>query len=32
LTTGNHLCPPAPSDVKTYKVQVVGEEIQIDVP
>ena len=32
LTTGNHLCPPAPSDVKTHKIQVVGEEIQIDVP
>jgi nitrite reductase/ring-hydroxylating ferredoxin subunit len=32
VTTGAHLCPPARSDVAAYKVQVVGEEVQIDVP
>jgi nitrite reductase/ring-hydroxylating ferredoxin subunit len=31
LTTGAHLSPPAPSDVSCYKVQVVGDEVQIDV-
>jgi nitrite reductase/ring-hydroxylating ferredoxin subunit len=32
LTTGAHLCPPARSGVKAYPVQVVGEEIQADLP
>jgi nitrite reductase/ring-hydroxylating ferredoxin subunit len=32
VTTGAHLCPPARSGVASYKVQVVGEEVQIDVP
>lgn len=32
LTTGANLCPPARSGVTAYKVQVVGDEIQIDVP
>jgi NAD(P)H-dependent nitrite reductase small subunit len=32
LTTGAHLCPPAKADVKAYKVQVVGDEVQVDVP
>ena len=31
VTTGAHLCPPARGDVACYKVQVVGEEIQVDV-
>jgi nitrite reductase/ring-hydroxylating ferredoxin subunit len=31
VTSGAHLCPPAPRGVATYKVQVVGDEIQIDV-
>ncbi|MFL5244958.1 MAG: Rieske (2Fe-2S) protein [Gemmataceae bacterium] len=31
LITGSHLCPPAQAGVRAYKVQVVGEEIQIDV-
>jgi nitrite reductase/ring-hydroxylating ferredoxin subunit len=31
LTTGAHLSPPAPRDVAAYKVQVVGEEVQVDV-
>jgi nitrite reductase/ring-hydroxylating ferredoxin subunit len=31
LTTGAHLSPPAPRDVACYKVQVVGDEVQIDV-
>ncbi len=31
LTTGAHLCPPARSGVKTYAVQIVGGEVQIDV-
>lgn len=30
VTTGAHLCPPARSDVACYKVQVVGDEVQID--
>jgi nitrite reductase (NADH) small subunit/3-phenylpropionate/trans-cinnamate dioxygenase ferredoxin subunit len=32
LTTGAHLSPPAPSGVKAYKVQVVGNDIQVDIP
>jgi len=31
VTTGAHLCPPARSDVVSYKVQIVGVEIQVDV-
>jgi nitrite reductase/ring-hydroxylating ferredoxin subunit len=30
LKTGAHLSPPAPSDVTAFKVQVVGDEIQVD--
>ena len=32
VTTGAHLCPPAPKGVTAYKVQVVGDEVQVDVP
>ena len=32
LTTGAHLCPPARNGVTAYKVQVVGDEVQIEVP
>jgi nitrite reductase/ring-hydroxylating ferredoxin subunit len=32
VTTGSHLSPPAPLDVASYKVEVVGEEILVDVP
>src|SRR5262249_55513169 len=32
LATGNHLCPPARNGVTSYKVQVVGDEVQVDVP
>jgi nitrite reductase/ring-hydroxylating ferredoxin subunit len=31
LTTGAHLCPPAPRGVPAFKVQVVGDEVQVDV-
>ncbi len=31
VTTGAHLSPPAKSDVACYKVQVVGDEVQVDV-
>jgi len=31
LTTGAHLSPPAPRGVAPYKVQVVGDEVQLDV-
>jgi nitrite reductase/ring-hydroxylating ferredoxin subunit len=31
VTTGAHLCPPAPRGVASYKVQVVGDEVQVDV-
>jgi len=31
LTTGAHLTPPAPHGVACYKMQVVGDEVQIDV-
>ena len=31
VTSGDHLCPPANTGVATYKVQVVGDEIQVDV-
>jgi nitrite reductase/ring-hydroxylating ferredoxin subunit len=32
VTTGSHLSPPAAQGVASYKAQVVGEEIQVDVP
>jgi nitrite reductase/ring-hydroxylating ferredoxin subunit len=32
VTTGSHLCPPAPRGVTAYRVQVVGDEVQVDVP
>jgi nitrite reductase/ring-hydroxylating ferredoxin subunit len=31
LTTGAHLSPPAPRGVQAYKVQVVGDEVQVDI-
>jgi nitrite reductase (NADH) small subunit/3-phenylpropionate/trans-cinnamate dioxygenase ferredoxin subunit len=31
VTSGVHLSPPARSDVACYKVQVVGDEVQVDV-
>ncbi len=32
LMTGANLCPPARSGVTAYKVRVVADEVQIDVP
>jgi nitrite reductase/ring-hydroxylating ferredoxin subunit len=32
LTSGAHLCPPAKSGVTSYKVQLVADEVQVDVP
>src|SRR5262249_20117645 len=32
LKTGAHLSPPARSGVSCYRVQVVGDEVQVDVP
>jgi nitrite reductase/ring-hydroxylating ferredoxin subunit len=32
VTTGAHLSPPAPRDNASYPVQVVGDEVQVDVP
>jgi nitrite reductase/ring-hydroxylating ferredoxin subunit len=31
VTTGKGLGPPIPSDIKTYKVRVVGIDVQIDM-
>jgi nitrite reductase/ring-hydroxylating ferredoxin subunit len=31
LSTGSNLCPPAPRGVAAYKVQVVGDEVQVDI-
>src|SRR5262249_23223066 len=31
LATGSHLSPPATRGVTAYRVQVVGDEIQVDV-
>jgi nitrite reductase/ring-hydroxylating ferredoxin subunit len=31
LTSGNHLSPPAPRGVAAFRVQVVGDEVQVDV-
>jgi nitrite reductase/ring-hydroxylating ferredoxin subunit len=31
VTSGAHLCPPAQKGVAAYKVQIVGDEIQVDV-
>jgi 3-phenylpropionate/trans-cinnamate dioxygenase ferredoxin subunit len=32
LTTGANLSPPALRGVQAFKVQVIGDEVQIDVP
>ena len=32
VTTGSHLSPPAEHAVASYRVQVVGDQIQVDVP
>jgi nitrite reductase/ring-hydroxylating ferredoxin subunit len=32
VTTGSYLSPPASRGLATYKTQVVGDEIQVDVP
>jgi nitrite reductase/ring-hydroxylating ferredoxin subunit len=32
VTSGSNLTPPAPHGVASYKVQIVGDEIQVDVP
>jgi nitrite reductase/ring-hydroxylating ferredoxin subunit len=32
VTSGAHLCPPARSDVACYKVQIAGDEVQVDLP
>jgi nitrite reductase/ring-hydroxylating ferredoxin subunit len=32
LATGTNLCPPARSPVASYKVEVVGDEVRIDLP
>jgi nitrite reductase/ring-hydroxylating ferredoxin subunit len=31
LASGAFLCPPARSGVTAYKVQVVGDEVQVDI-
>jgi len=31
ITTGKGLGPPIPCDLKTYKVRVVGDEVQVDL-
>jgi nitrite reductase/ring-hydroxylating ferredoxin subunit len=31
VTSGAHLCLPANRDIGNYKVQIVGDEIQVDV-
>jgi nitrite reductase/ring-hydroxylating ferredoxin subunit len=30
VTTGAHLCPPATRDVTAYKIQVTGNDVQIE--
>jgi nitrite reductase/ring-hydroxylating ferredoxin subunit len=32
LATGSHLSPPAQTGVTAYRVQVVGSEVQADLP
>jgi nitrite reductase/ring-hydroxylating ferredoxin subunit len=32
VTSGSNLSPPASRGVASYKVQVIGDEIQVDVP
>lgn len=32
VTTGAVLCPPAHSGVTSYKVQLAGDDIQVDLP
>jgi nitrite reductase/ring-hydroxylating ferredoxin subunit len=31
ICTGNNLSPPASKGVKSYKVQVVGQDVEVDV-
>jgi nitrite reductase/ring-hydroxylating ferredoxin subunit len=31
ISSGAHLCPPARQGVKSYKVQIVGQEVQVDI-
>ncbi len=32
LITGNVLAPPAPTDVASYRVQIDGDEIKVEIP
>ena len=32
LRTGAHLCPPAPKGVAAFRVQVAGDEVQVEMP
>jgi nitrite reductase (NADH) small subunit/3-phenylpropionate/trans-cinnamate dioxygenase ferredoxin subunit len=32
VTTGMNLSPPAPKPVAAYKVQIVGNEVQVELP
>ena len=32
VTTGNHLTPPAPGAVPSFKVRVEGNEVQVEIP
>jgi nitrite reductase/ring-hydroxylating ferredoxin subunit len=32
LKTGAHLCPPAAKGVATFRTQIVGDEVQVEVP
>ena len=31
LKTGAHKCPPATQGIKCYKVQVTGDDIEVDI-
>jgi nitrite reductase/ring-hydroxylating ferredoxin subunit len=32
VTTGRHLSPPAQRGVVSYRVQIVGDEVQVELP
>jgi nitrite reductase (NADH) small subunit/3-phenylpropionate/trans-cinnamate dioxygenase ferredoxin subunit len=31
VTTGAHLCPPARTDVRCHKVELVGDEVRVEL-
>jgi nitrite reductase/ring-hydroxylating ferredoxin subunit len=32
VTTGKNLSPPAPHEVPSYRIRIVGNEVQVEIP